>query len=1017
MLWTILALILLAVIAGLFWWRQKQEQKWRQELARLSGDEQEINEEDSPVGFSDQLDSLKRLFSMNKRTADNHKIARIRLLSALEHNKMQRAETEEKHAAEPVAEESEHIATTEEEIKIAPKTRKPAKPERIPKITPFAQMETPEYSPSLVQNSNFEEITLEEATRSLHEAAVEEWNEHLAEKNAPIYKDEVETPLLRASSLPMTGMEIIDYNDPILRRTRERALARANNVRVAEANAPHIETVQTALRTAEKEAILPYTSMQAFPSEIQAEDIHDNLARRTAARHKLAAAVAPLRDYSPRTIENDEILANLGQISRPASLRRQVRHTEAAAERWARKQAATEAVAPQPAVSATPSRPKPAAPVKKSPYISRPAAPNATVVEPPAVPVVPMAKTDIPEPPVFQTSIAPIDIPEPPTFEHKIQVPIFDAQVNAHVSNQPERSIRDYLISESAVEETEFDGEPEATAQPEAEAIQAVETIEPIESIETIARPSEYTQTVVETPVQTVEPSIQESTPSVVHPTSTTLTDARLPTTALLLPPQFDPSASQTEEQLLENSITIEEKLAEFKVKVKVMDSYSGPVITRYEIEPDVGVRGSAVLNLEKDLARSLGVASIRVVETIPGKTCMGLELPNPKRQMIRLSEIFNSPAFTESKSKLTLALGQDITGQPVVTDLAKAPHLLVAGTTGSGKSVGVNAMILSMLFKATPEDVRMIMIDPKMLELSIYEGIPHLLAPVVTDMKLAANALNWCVNEMEKRYRLMSFMGVRNLAGFNQKIAEAAARGEKIGSPFSLTPENPEPLEKLPFIVVVVDEFADLMMTAGKKIEELIARLAQKARAAGIHLILATQRPSVDVITGLIKANIPTRIAFQVSSKIDSRTILDQMGAENLLGQGDMLFLPPGIVYPQRVHGAFASDNEVHRVVEYLKQFSAPDYIDDILSSGSTEDFTSSSRSNDSDLDPMYDEAVSVVLKSRKASISNIQRQLRIGYNRAARLIDQMEADGIVSPAENNGNRTILAQSSDHLD
>ena len=1002
MLWTILALILLAVIAGLFWWRQKQEQKWRHELARLSGDEQEINEEDSPVGFFDQLDSLKRLFSMNKRTADNHKIARIRLLSVLEHNKMKRAETNEEHAAEPFTEELEHITATEEEIKVAPKTRKSAKPERIPKITPFAQMETPEYSPSLVQNSNFEEITLEEATRSLHEAAVEEWNEHLAEKNAPIYKDEVETPLLRASSLPMTGMEIIDYNDPILRRTRERALTRANNVRVAEANAPHIETVQTALRTAEKEAILPYTSMQAFPSEIQAEDIHNNLARRTAARHKLAEAVAPLRGYSPRTIENDEILANLGQISRPASLRRQVRYTEAAAERWARKQAATEAVAPRPAAPATPSRPKPAAPVKKSPYISRPATPNATVVEPPAVPVVPMAKTDI---------------PEPPAFGHKIQVPIFDAQVNAHVSNQPERSIHDYLISESAVEETEFDSEPEATVQPEAEAIQAVEAIEPVESVETISRPSEYTQTAVEPPVQTVEPSVQESTPSVVHPTSATLTDARLPTTALLLPPQFDPSASQTEEQLLENSITIEEKLAEFKVKVKVMDSYSGPVITRYEIEPDVGVRGSAVLNLEKDLARSLGVASIRVVETIPGKTCMGLELPNPKRQMIRLSEIFNSPAFTESKSKLTLALGQDITGQPVVTDLAKAPHLLVAGTTGSGKSVGVNAMILSMLFKATPEDVRMIMIDPKMLELSIYEGIPHLLAPVVTDMKLAANALNWCVNEMEKRYRLMSFMGVRNLAGFNQKIAEAAARGEKIGSPFSLTPEDPEPLEKLPFIVVVVDEFADLMMTAGKKIEELIARLAQKARAAGIHLILATQRPSVDVITGLIKANIPTRIAFQVSSKIDSRTILDQMGAENLLGQGDMLFLPPGTGYPQRVHGAFASDNEVHRVVEYLKQFGAPDYIDDILSSGSAEDFTGTSRSNDSDLDPMYDEAVSVVLKSRKASISNIQRQLRIGYNRAARLIDQMEADGIVSPAENNGNRTILAQSSDHLD
>ena len=390
---------------------------------------------------------------------------------------------------------------------------------------------------------------------------------------------------------------------------------------MAEAHAPHIETVQTALRTAEKEAVLPYTSMQAFPSEIQAEDIHDNLARRTAARHKLAAAVAPLRDYSPRTIENDEILANLGQISRPASLRRQVRHTEAAAERWARKQAATEAVTPQPATpTATPSRPKPAAPVKKSPYISRPATPNATVVEPPAVPVVPMAKTDIPEPPVFQTSIAPIDIPEPPAFEHKIQVPIFDLQVNAHVSNQPERSIRDYLISESAEEETEFDGEPEAPVQAETEAIQAVETIKPVESVEIIARPSEYTQTVVETPVQTVDPSVQESTPSIAIPTSATLTDALLPTTTLLLPPQFDPSASQTEEQLLENSITIEEKLAEFKVKVKVMDSYSGPVITRYEIEPDVGVRGSAVLNLEKDLARSLGVASIRVVEPSPAK-------------------------------------------------------------------------------------------------------------------------------------------------------------------------------------------------------------------------------------------------------------------------------------------------------------------------------------------------------------------------------------------------------------
>ncbi len=493
-----------------------------------------------------------------------------------------------------------------------------------------------------------------------------------------------------------------------------------------------------------------------------------------------------------------------------------------------------------------------------------------------------------------------------------------------------------------------------------------------------------------------------------------------LPGMDLLLPPYYDPAARQSEETLLENGITIEEKLAEFKVKVRVIDAFAGPVITRYEIEPAQGVRGSQVVNLEKDLARSLGFASIRVVETIPGKTCMGLELPNPKRQIIRLSEIFSAPVFQQSRSKLTLALGQGITGQPVVTDLAKAPHLLVAGTTGSGKSVGVNAMILSMLFKATPEDVRLIMIDPKMLELSIYEGIPHLLAPVVTDMKLAANALTWCVNEMEKRYRLMSHAGVRNLAGFNQKIAELAAQNKKLFNPFSLNRDDPEPLEKLPYIVVVVDEFADLMMTAGKKIEELIARLAQKARAAGIHLILATQRPSVDVITGLIKANIPTRIAFQVSSKVDSRTILDQMGAENLLGQGDMLFLPPGTAYPERVHGAFVADEEVHRVVHYLKQFGEPKYIDDILTAGVSDDdmFSNASpRNSEEELDPLYDEAVALVVKTRKASISSVQRQLRIGYNRAARLVEQMESEGIVSAAEGNGNRTVLAPQNNHLD
>ncbi|MDO5686048.1 MAG: DNA translocase FtsK [Neisseria sp.] len=487
---------------------------------------------------------------------------------------------------------------------------------------------------------------------------------------------------------------------------------------------------------------------------------------------------------------------------------------------------------------------------------------------------------------------------------------------------------------------------------------------------------------------------------------------AFLPNLSLLIPQEHEPDARPSDEILLKKGITIEEKLAEFKVKVNVIDAYAGPVITRYEIEPDTGVRGTQVVNLEKDLARALGCASIRIVETIPGKTCMGLELPNPKRQMIRLSSILGTALFAESKSKLTVALGQDITGAPVITDLARAPHLLVAGTTGSGKSVGVNAMILSMLFKATPEEVRLIMIDPKMLELSIYEGIPHLLAPVVTDMKLAANALTWCVNEMDKRYRLMSHLGVRNLAGFNQRIADAAARGKKLSNPFSLNPGDPEPLEKLPFIVVVVDEFADLMMTAGKKIEELIARLAQKARAAGIHLILATQRPSVDVITGLIKANIPTRIAFQVSSKVDSRTILDQMGAENLLGQGDMLFLPPGSGYPQRIHGAFVADEEVHRVAEYLKQFGEPDYIDDILTAGvGADDLFSNAggASNDGENDPLYDEAVAMVLKTRKATISSIQRQLRIGYNRAARLIEQMEQAGLVSAPEHNGNRTVL--------
>jgi S-DNA-T family DNA segregation ATPase FtsK/SpoIIIE len=379
---------------------------------------------------------------------------------------------------------------------------------------------------------------------------------------------------------------------------------------------------------------------------------------------------------------------------------------------------------------------------------------------------------------------------------------------------------------------------------------------------------------------------------------------------------------------------------------------------------------------------------------------------------MIRLSEILESDAYRGSPSGVTIALGKDITGKPVVTDLARAPHMLVAGTTGSGKSVAINAMILSLLYKSTPDDVRLIMIDPKMLELSVYDGIAHLLAPVVTDMKLAANALSWCVAEMDRRYRLMSALGVRNLAGYNQKIRDAAAAGRKVPNPFSLTPDAPEPLEPLPMIVVIIDELADLMMVAGKKIEELIARLAQKARAAGIHLILATQRPSVDVITGLIKANIPTRVAFQVSSKIDSRTVLDQMGAEALLGHGDMLFLPPGSGYPQRVHGAFVSDQEVHRVVEYLKQFGEPDYEDAVLAGPASAEEAGEIAPADADAeaDPLYDEAVAFVIRTRKASISSVQRQLRVGYNRAARLVEQMETAGILSAMSSNGSRDVLA-------
>jgi S-DNA-T family DNA segregation ATPase FtsK/SpoIIIE len=462
-------------------------------------------------------------------------------------------------------------------------------------------------------------------------------------------------------------------------------------------------------------------------------------------------------------------------------------------------------------------------------------------------------------------------------------------------------------------------------------------------------------------------------------------------------------------ETLEMTSRLIEKKLKDFGVEVRVVAAAPGPVITRYEIEPATGVKGSQVVNLAKDLARSLSLVSIRVIETIPGKNFMALGLPNAKRQSIKLSEILGSQVYHEAKSMLTMGLGKDIVGNPVVADLAKMPHVLVAGTTGSGKSVGINAMILSLLYKAEARDVRLLMIDTKMLEMSVYEGIPHLLAPVVTDMRQAAHGLNWCVAEMEKRYKLMSKMGVRNLAGYNQKIDDATAREEFIYNPFSLTPDDPEPLKRLPHIVVVIDELADLMMVVGKKIEELIARLAQKARAAGIHLILATQRPSVDVITGLIKANIPTRIAFQVSSKIDSRTILDQMGAEALLGMGDMLYMPSGTGFPIRVHGAFVSDDEVHRVVSYLKSQGEPDYIDGVLEGGTVDGDDGPSDGDGGEKDPMYDQAVEVVLKNRKASISLVQRHLKIGYNRAARLVEDMEKAGLVSAMSGSGQREIL--------
>ena len=534
--------------------------------------------------------------------------------------------------------------------------------------------------------------------------------------------------------------------------------------------------------------------------------------------------------------------------------------------------------------------------------------------------------------------------------------------------------------------------------------------------------PQAYAQP--QTPSPPPQPQFQQPAPqpqeSLIHPLLMRNGDSRplqrpstpLPSLDLLTPPpaEVEPVDTFALEQMAR---LVEARLADFRIKADVVNYSPGPVITRFELNLAPGVKAARISNLSRDLARSLSTVAVRVVEVIPGKPYVGLELPNKKRQTVYLREVLDNTKFRDNPSPLTVVLGKDIAGDPVVADLAKMPHLLVAGTTGSGKSVGVNAMILSMLYKAQPEDVRFIMIDPKMLELSVYEGIPHLLTEVVTDMKDAANALRWSVNEMERRYKLMSALGVRNLAGYNEKIAEAARMGRPIPDPYwkpgdSMDAQHPV-LEKLPYIVVLVDEFADLMMTVGKKVEELIARLAQKARAAGIHLVLATQRPSVDVITGLIKANIPTRIAFTVSSKIDSRTILDQGGAESLLGMGDMLYSGPNSTSPVRVHGAFVRDQEVHAVVQDWKARGRPQYVDGITSDSENEGGGGGFDGGE-ELDPLFDQAVNFVTEKRKASISGVQRQFRIGYNRAARIIEQMEAQGIVSEQGHNGNREVLA-------
>jgi S-DNA-T family DNA segregation ATPase FtsK/SpoIIIE len=553
--------------------------------------------------------------------------------------------------------------------------------------------------------------------------------------------------------------------------------------------------------------------------------------------------------------------------------------------------------------------------------------------------------------------------------------------------------------------------------QEKVSSVKSSKSIDQQDEIERVVVEKSQTIPVKDQKKETVSEIINNEAEPLNTKTSTTVykkkenVDTSMPDTSLL-DRALDDGDSLTKDELNQLADLLESKLDEFGVEAKVVSVLPGPVVTRFEIQPAPGTKASKITNISQDIARSLAVSSVRVVEVIEGKSVVGIEIPNTNRKMVRLSEILSSDAFKNSTSPLSLALGHDIAGKSVVVDLAKMPHLLVAGTTGSGKSVGINAMLLSLLFKSDPSDVRLILIDPKMLELSVYDGIPHLLTPVITDMTDASNGLRWCVAEMDRRYKLMSEMGVRNLSGFNKKVAEAKLDGKPLFDP--LIEDEETELEELPSIVVVVDEFADMMMLVGKKVEHLIARIAQKARAAGIHLILATQRPSVDVITGLIKANIPTRIGFQVSSKIDSRTILDQGGADQLLGYGDMLYLPAGQGVPVRVHGAFVGDDEVHRVVNDWKARAEPDYLEEITSelqeTGPIPGWSNESSGSDSDEnDELYDEAVNFVLESRRASISSVQRKLRIGYNRAARLIEAMEAAGLVSEMNTNGTREVL--------